>query len=208
MAQQSRKTAARRATKQRPPAAPRGALEQRPPAALRGTLEREYNTATQGTLEHQHVAVRRPLDLIALVVLALLGLGISIYLTTVHYTHAPLVCTSGGIVNCTQVTTSVYSVVPGTQLPITVPGMLWFLISGGMALAAWRIQARVGVAPVRLYLAQVAWGAIGLITVLYLIYVELVRLHAICEWCSAVHLLTLLTFLVTLYRLQGMPTEA
>lgn len=209
MAQHSRKSAARRAMKQRPPAAPRETLEQRPPVETRGTLEREYSAATRGVTEQQHAAVvRGPLDLLALVVLALLGLGISVYLTTVHYTHAPLVCTSGGIVNCTQVTTSVYSVVPGTQLPITVPGMFWFLVSGGLALAAWRIQAREGVAPVRLYLAQVAWGAFGLITVLYLIYVELVRLHAICEWCSAVHLLTLLTFLVTLYRLQGMPTES
>ena len=145
-------------------------------------------------------------DLAALVVMALIGLAISIYLTTVHYTRAPLLCTAGGIVNCTQVTTSVYSVVPGTQLPITVPGMLWFLVSGGLALATWRAQVRGGVAPVRLALAQLAWSALGLVTVLYLVYVELVRLHAICEWCSAVHVLTLLTFLVALYRVQRLPS--
>jgi uncharacterized membrane protein len=147
-------------------------------------------------------------DLAALVVMAILGLGISIYLTTVHYAHVRLVCSAGGIVNCTQVTTSVYSVVPGTKIPITIPGMLWFLVSGGLALAAWRVQAGTGLASVRLGLAHLAWGVIGLITVLYLIYVELVRLHAICEWCSAVHVLTLLTFLVALYRVQRLPDAA
>lgn len=160
-------------------------------------------TTTSGGEETEALTVfRRAPDLAAIVMMALIGLAIAIYLTTVHYAGAPLLCTAGGVVNCTQVTTSSYSVVPGTQLPITVPGMLWFLVSGGLAIAAWRVQTRTGAAPVRLALAQLAWGAIGLLTVLYLIYVELVRLHAICEWCSAVHVLTLLTFLVALYRVQ------
>lgn len=150
-------------------------------------------------------AIRRAPDLAALVVLALAGMAIAIYLTTVHYMHAPLLCSAGGIVNCAQVTTSVYSVVPGTQVPITVPGLLWFLVSGGLALAAWVRQARGDAAPVRLCLAHLAWGAVGLITILYLVYVEIVRLHAICEWCTAVHVLTLLTFLVALYRVQRLP---
>jgi uncharacterized membrane protein len=141
----------------------------------------------------------------ALAAMALAGLAISVYLTTVHYAHVPLLCSAGGIVNCTQVTTSVYSVVPGTQIPITIPGMLWFLVSGGLASAAWRLQARTGVAPARLSFAHAGWGAIGLVTGLYLVYVEIVRLHAICEWCTAVHALTLLTFLVALYQVQQLP---
>jgi uncharacterized membrane protein len=151
------------------------------------------------------VSIRGAPDLAALVALALAGLAISVYLTTVHYAHAPLLCSAGGIVNCTQVTTSVYSVVPGTQIPITIPGMLWFLVSGSLASAAWRVQARSGVASARLVLAQIGWGAVGLVTVLYLVYIEIVRLHAICEWCTAVHALTLLTFLVALYRVQRLP---
>ncbi len=160
------------------------------------------------TGRHRGVAIQQAPDLAALVVLALAGLAISIYLTTVHYAHAPLLCSAGGIVNCTQVTTSAYSVVPGTQLPITIPGMLWFLVSGGLAIAAWRAQAHAGVAPLRLYVAQVGWGAIGLVTALYLIYVEIVRLHALCEWCTAVHVLALLSFLVAVYRAQQLPDRA
>lgn len=162
-------------------------------------------TTSRGEETQALSALRRAPDLAAIVVMAIIGLGIAIYLTTVHYAGAPLLCTAGGVVNCTQVTTSSYSVVPGTQLPITVPGMLWFLVSGGLAIAAWRIQAHTGAAPLRLALAQLAWSAVGLVTVLYLVYVELVRLHAICEWCSAVHVLTLLTFLVALYRVQRLP---
>jgi uncharacterized membrane protein len=150
-------------------------------------------------------SIRGAPDLAALVAMALAGLAISAYLTTVHYAHVPLLCSAGGIVNCAQVTTSAYSVVPGTQVPITIPGMLWFLVSGSLAGVAWRMQARTGVAPARLSLAQAGWGAIGLLTVLYLVYVEIVRLHAICEWCTAVHVLTLLTFLVALYRVQQLP---
>ena len=150
-------------------------------------------------------SIRWAPDLAALVGMALVGFAISLYLTTVHYAHAPLLCSAGGVVNCAQVTTSAYSVVPGTQVPITVPGMLWFLVGGGMALVAWRAEAHAGVAPVRLYAAQVGWGAIGLVTALYLVYVEIVRLHALCEWCTAVHVLTLLSFLVAVYRAQHRP---
>ena len=155
--------------------------------------------------QHTSASIREAPDLAALVAMALVGLAISVYLTTVHYAHVPLLCSAGGVVNCAQVTTSTYSVVPGTQIPITIPGMLWFLVSGGLASAAWRMQARTGVAPARLGLAHLGWGAIGLVSVLYLVYVEIVRLHAICEWCTAVHVLTLLTFLVALYRVQQLP---
>jgi uncharacterized membrane protein len=93
---------------------------------------------------------------------------------------------------------SVYSVVPGTHVPITVPGMLWFLVSAGLAVAAWYARAREDERPWRLWQAQVLWGAACLITVLYLIYVEIVKLHKVCEWRTGVHILTTLPLLVAL----------
>lgn len=167
----------------------------------------------QTTWETAPAGTRRPLALIgaapecaALVLMALIGLGISIYLTTVHYAHVSLVCpAAGSLVDCNAVTTSAYSVIHGTNVPITVPGMLWFLVSGALALVAWRAQVRTGFAPARVLVAHALWGAIGMIFVLYLVYAELVQLHKICEWCTAVHVLTLLTFLVALYRLQQIP---
>ena len=140
---------------------------------------------------------------VAIAVMALLGLGASIYLTVVHYdTKVSLVCTSGGLVNCGNVTTSAWSVVPGTPIPVTIPGMLWFVVSGGLALVGlWRL--RIGRAePARLRLTQFVWGLGGLLFVIYLIYCEIVLVHNICEWCTAVHILTFLTFILAFYRLQ------
>ncbi len=172
--------------------------EQSPPAVTAMGREKEHG---------RHPLLSEPL-LAALVAMALAGIGVSAYLTTVHYARLPLLCTSGGFVNCAQVTTSAYSVVPGTQIPITVPGLLWFVVSGILALVAWRSARRHGSAPAGVTLAHAIWGAAGLVAVLYLVYVEIVRLHALCEWCTSVHLLILCTFLITVYRAQQLPDAA
>jgi len=164
------------------------------------------STSLAGWAEGGLALVRRAPDLAALVAMALLGLGISVYLTTVHYAKAGLVCPTGGVFNCAAVTSSAYSVIPGTQIPITIPGMLWFAVSGALAVVALVALQRGEAEPERLRLAHAIWGGLGLVFVLYLVYAEIVKLHQICEWCTAVHVLTLLTFLVALYRLQQAQT--
>jgi uncharacterized membrane protein len=144
--------------------------------------------------------VRRQPLLSSMVVIALAGFGIAIYLTTIHYTHTPPVCSVTGIINCSNVLKSIYSVVPGTGIPITIPGMLWFLVSGGLALAGLVFVRRNQDEPERLPLYQLLWSASGLAFVLYLVYDEIVRLHYICEWCTAVHVLTFVTFILAWYR--------
>ena len=67
----------------------------------------------------------RPMGQIVLLLLSVVGIGIAIYLTAVHYEHVPLVCSTRGFVNCAAVLSSAYSVVPGTSVPITVPGLAW-----------------------------------------------------------------------------------
>src|SRR5258705_10349953 len=76
---------------------------------------------------------RREPALTALVCMAVAGVAISLYLTSVHYLNVPLACSTSGVVDCAPVLRSTYSVVPGTQLPITVPGLLWFVASGTLA---------------------------------------------------------------------------
>jgi uncharacterized membrane protein len=139
--------------------------------------------------------------------LALAGLAISGYLTAAHGEKLPLVCPTNAIVNCASVTQSAYAVIPGTTIPIAVLGIVWFLISGVLSLvppAAAMAQDRE---PGWLRPAHFAWAGLGLLAVLYLAFVEIVRLHQLCEWCTAVHLLVLASFLLTLYRLQRLPTE-
>lgn len=163
--------------------------------------------ASQRMASGQQSLVRRAPGLVAMAVMAVLGVGIAIYLTFVHYAGAPLYCPANGIVNCAAVTTSAYSLVPGTSLPITIPGMLWFLVSGGLAAVAlrsvWRGQPELP----HLRLVHLIWAAAGLIYVLYLVYAEIVLLHHICEWCTGIHLLTFATFLVALMRVQQAPEE-
>ncbi len=129
--------------------------------------------------------------------IAVVGFGVSVYLTTIHYAHVAPICSDSGFVNCSLALNSVYSVVPGTSVPITVPGMAWFLVSLGLAASQWARPGRQAV--VR---AHLLWACLGMLSVFYLIFVELVELHAICAWCSSVHLMILLTLLITAWRWQ------
>ncbi len=132
-----------------------------------------------------------------LVAFATAGFGVAVYLTAVHYAHVPLACSDTGLVNCARVVTSQFSVVPGTNLPITVPGMGFFLVSFGLAWGQLRRPYRFS-----LRQAHFAWTCLGLLTVFYLVFVELVELHNICLWCTSVHALIVLTLITTAWRLQ------
>jgi uncharacterized membrane protein len=134
---------------------------------------------------------------ILLALLALLGIGVAAYLTTVHYDNIPLLCSSTGIVNCAEVLTSQYSVIPGTSVPITVPGIGYFLVSLLLALAQFRRPFDPD-----LRKAHFGWACLGLLTVFYLVFDELVELKVICLWCTSVHLMIILTLIITAWRLQ------
>lgn len=139
----------------------------------------------------------------AIAVMAAIGLIVSGYLTVVHYSDVPLVCNTGGIVNCASVTSSPYSLLPGTRIPITFAGILWFVVSGTLASIGLANILNSRVEPLWLRPVQALWGLLGLVVILGLVYVEIVLLHSICEWCTIVHILTVLTFLISLGRLVG-----
>lgn len=139
----------------------------------------------------------------ALLVMAVVGLGISIYLTIVHYdSNVPLVCNATGLISCQSVTTSAYSVIPGTTIPITIPGMLWFLALGALAGMGLRWAARGEAEDPRLRITTLLLTAVGLAFVLYLVFCEIVLVQRICEWCTVIHLLTLAAFVIALTRWQ------
>jgi uncharacterized membrane protein len=133
---------------------------------------------------------------VALWALSVAGIGIAGYLTSVHYAGAPPACSLTGPIDCASVTKSAYSVVPGTTLPITVPGLAWFLVSAALALAGRDQGSRA------IRLAHLLWSAAALAAVLYLVFVEIAILHRVCEWCTGIHLIVLATFLISLRRLQ------
>jgi uncharacterized membrane protein len=147
--------------------------------------------------------IRRSGGQILIFALSLVGIAISIYLTSVHYANVPLVCSTTGLIDCASVLSSPYSVVPGTTIPISVPGLAWCLAMAGLAFASWRLW------PERhnLRIAEFVWSLIGMLTVLYLVYAELVRLHRICAWCTALHVMILVIFLITILNLQEFEAE-
>lgn len=125
---------------------------------------------------------------------ALAGFAIAVYLTAAHYENVPLACSTSGVVDCGAVTHSSYSVIAGTDIPITVPGLAFFAVGG---LLGWFSHRRL------IALLLVAWAAAGTVFVLYLVYAEVVIIHRICEWCSGVHLLVLATLLLAIRQLQS-----
>ena len=139
-----------------------------------------------------------------ILLLSLVGACIAIYLTAVHYEHTPLICSTNGLIDCARVLSSSYSLIPGTTVPITIPGLGWCVVSGALAIVGWRLAS----SQPWLSKAQLLWSLVGMVTVLYLVYVEIVRLHTICAWCTALHVVILCMFLITLVRLQQPELEA
>jgi uncharacterized membrane protein len=101
-------------------------------------------------------------------------------------------------VDCGAVTSSSFSVVPGTGVPITIVGLSWFAASGVASWLEWRDAG-----PEWLPLAHFVLAAAALVAVLYLVYAEVVVINRICEWCTLVHLLVIATFFIALRRLQS-----
>lgn len=107
----------------------------------------------------------------------LIGLGIAIYLTIVHYRDDLLVCGVAG--DCHTVQQSRYASVG--SIPVAILGVLLM----GTLLVLWLIRA------VRPDLGELITG-IGLVLLVaavaaegYLTWVEIWVIDAICQWCVA-----------------------
>lgn len=147
--------------------------------------------------------LRRRWDLWLLIAVAVVGTAIATYLTIQHYNEKiSLLCSDSGFVNCGLVTTSAYSFVPGTKLPITIPGLLFFVASGALAVLALRAARQHEHEPTLLRPLHLLLATGGLLFVVYLIWAEIVKLRSICAWCTVIHALTLITFLVVVWRFQ------
>lgn len=102
--------------------------------------------------------------------LALLGLGISIYLTYVHYAGIKPVCAVNG--GCEKVQSSRYATPGG--VPVALVGLIGYVAILVALLTPDGERSRV---------ALVALTALGFGVSLYLTYLELFVIHAICQWC-------------------------
>jgi uncharacterized membrane protein len=108
---------------------------------------------------------------LALLVVAAVGIGVSSYLTYVHYQPAALICTAGG--GCEAVQDSKYAVLAG--IPLGVLGLAaWIAVLG---LTIWNSE-----------LARTLTAALAVSSVafaVYLVILQLFVIDAICVWCMA-----------------------
>jgi uncharacterized membrane protein len=125
--------------------------------------------------------------------LALAGLGVSIYLTIAHFTDSALAgCSESGLVNCTRVTTSPQSYVFG--IPVAVLGLAFYVfVVAIMSPWAWQARRR------EVHMLRIAAMVAGIGFVLYLIYAELIVIGSICLYCTSVHAITFVLFVLTAF---------
>lgn len=129
-------------------------------------------------------------------VLSVLGLGVSTYLTIQHYTQSSgfAGCPENSAINCVKVTSSSESVVFGI-FPVAVLGLAFFIFMVAINSPwAWRSQ-----------LPAVRWARlgsvlVGIIFVLYLVYAEFFEIRAICLYCTSVHIITFLLFALIVFQ--------
>jgi uncharacterized membrane protein len=125
-----------------------------------------------------------------MLVLTVIGLGVAIYLTYVHYSGTKPACTAGA--SCLKVQTSQWSKLAG--VPVALIGLIGYISILGSLLVRDREESR---------LATLGLTLIGFLFSGYLTYRELFSIHAICEWCasSAVILTILLACAVIRYAI-------
>jgi uncharacterized membrane protein len=104
--------------------------------------------------------------------LAVVGIGISGYLTVVHYQDGSPLCLAGGE-GCSKVQESRYADLAGVPVPLV--GLFGYVAVLAMAAARGDV-ARFG---------GLFVGLIGAGFSAYLTWLELFEIEAICQWCVA-----------------------
>lgn len=122
--------------------------------------------------------------------LSIIGLAGSLYLTITHFetvTHVFLMCPDTG--SCNAILSSNQSHFLG--IPVPVLGLAYFIPMTVLCLPAlWRSTDR------RIHLARLILSILGIGMILYLFIEELFILKALCVWCSIIHLVGFLLLLI------------
>jgi len=133
---------------------------------------------------------------IFVLVLSVLGISDSIYLTVAHYSQSVvLACPTTSFINCAKVTSSSYSEVFGIPAPLL--GIVFFTLLFIIELPTFWSRKYLWLRNLRL-----AFVSIGLLSVFWFVYVELDKLHAICLYCTGVHVLTFVSFVTILFATE------
>ncbi len=116
-------------------------------------------------------------------ILSVLGIMVTVYLTIIHYTDLQVACPNTGVINCERVLDSPYANLLG--IPLGVWGLAFFLIESGVLLFG-NDDARV------------IYNGLGLAFVFYFFWVEY-TVGAICIYCTTVHVLVIMLLILSIY---------
>lgn len=128
---------------------------------------------------------------IAGIVLALLGVGITSYLTYNHYSGDSAICAV--VEGCDVVLNSKYSKLLG--VPLSLLGLIGYL---AIAVGLW-IDGERG------KMLATFFALIGMLQSLYLLYREIFTLEAFCMWCLGSLIVMTLLLPITVVRLLREP---
>ena len=110
--------------------------------------------------------------------LAFIGMGISAYLSFVHFSGVPLYCQGAG--GCHTVQSSEYATLVG--MPVALLGFLLYTGVFAAGLVATRGRGPAAeTAPLLIF----GMALSGVLYSGYLTWLELYRIYAICAWCVA-----------------------
>jgi len=140
----------------------------------------------------------------AVPILGLVGMGISSYLTYVHWTGEEAVCLP--LTDCTTVLTSPYAEVWG--VPLSLLGLLMYTLLTGLGF--WLLRTKDGGQGL-IALVTYAVALTGTLYSAYLFYLEAFEIHAFCPWCLASGLVVvtiLVLSLRSLFPAGRQPTKA
>jgi uncharacterized membrane protein len=130
------------------------------------------------------------------IVLVVIGIGISGYLSYVKLTESQTICVGGGAFNCEVVQNSVYAKL--FNIPIAYLGLLTYLVLGALLL----LQNRI--AFLQEYGVMLQFGIIifAFLFSVWLVYLQAFQLKAFCTWCLTHELTMTLLFIISIFRLK------
>lgn len=135
------------------------------------------------------VAIARRLLQLAPPPVAFVGMGISAYLSFVHFSGVPVYCEGSG--GCHTVQSSEYATLLG--LPVALLGfILYAAIFAAAVVAVLSAGWPAHVAPFAVF----GMALSGVLYSSYLTWLELYRINAICAWCVASACLLALLFVL------------
>lgn len=128
-------------------------------------------------------------------ILVLIGLLISAYLSYTEFVQVPIICTEGDSFDCNLVQQSSWSKFMG--IPVAYLGFVGYILIGALLLLENRNEFLEDNARLILF----AIGLVGWLFSMWLIYVQAAILGAFCQWCLGHEANFTILFGVILYLL-------